>query len=304
MSTELAQRPTYTSEQVRLIKDTICRGSTDDELKLFVSQCERTGLDPFARQIHAVKRWDSTLRREVLSIQTGIDGFRLIAERTGAYAGNDDPVYDVENADHPGKATVTVWKFVNGQRIPFSRSARWNEFVQTKKDGEVTRFWAKMPYLMLGKVAEALALRAAFPQELSGLYTTDEMGQADNDPDHGHAPAGRVAPPVTTPKAIAATAETNGNTDAEHWALQLRTKLLDKEKALIAAGKCYPGELMETMVQGFADADLPDQWSKWIKTQQKVGIGLSMKIIEEFEAREKPGENLDADPVEDDAVAV
>lgn len=180
MSTELVRRE-FTGEEIDLVKQTICRGATDTELALFLQQCKRTGLDPFSRQIHAVKRWDATAGREVMSIQTGIDGFRLIAERTGKYAGNDDPVFDREDAPHPNKATVTVWKIVDGLRVPFSRSARWSEFVQTKKGGEVTRFWSKMPYLMLGKVAEALALRAAFPQELSGLYTSDEMQQADDE---------------------------------------------------------------------------------------------------------------------------
>lgn len=180
MNGELA-RIEYTPERVELIKRTICSGSTNDELALFVQQCKRTGLDPFAKQIHAVKRWDSNAGREVMSIQTGIDGFRLIADRTGKYAGNDEPIYDVEDKPHPNKASVTVWKIVEGQRVPFTRSARWAEFVQTKKDGNPTRFWLKMPYLMLGKAAEALALRAAFPQELSGLYTTEEMDQAGSD---------------------------------------------------------------------------------------------------------------------------
>lgn len=157
---------------------------------LFFHQCKRTGLDPFSRQIHAVKRWDAQMGREVMSIQTGIDGYRLIADRTGLYAGNDDPVYDEEGRPHPGKATVTVYKLVNGARTPFTRSARWTEFAQTKKDGSLTRFWAKMPYLMLGKVAEALALRAAFPQELSGLYTNDEMPPADE--------SGTTSPVVVT----------------------------------------------------------------------------------------------------------
>lgn len=179
MSTEIATTTSYTPEQIDLLKRTICKGSTDDEFSLFVNQCKRTGLDPFMKQIHAVKRWDSKAGREVMSIQVGIDGFRLIAERTGKYAGSDAPVYDSEDGQRPNKATVTVWKFVNGVRCSFTRSARWSEFVQTTKDGSPTRFWQKMPYLMLAKCAEGAALRCAFPQELSGLYTDDEMGQAE-----------------------------------------------------------------------------------------------------------------------------
>ena len=172
----------YSPDRIALLKRTVCKGATDDEFALFLSQCQRTGLDPFARQIHAVKRWDKQAGREVMSIQTGIDGYRLIADRTGLYAGSDEPRYDTEEAKHPNKATVTVWKLVAGQRVPFTRSARWDEFVQTTSKGEVTRFWSRMPYLMLGKVAEALALRAAFPQELSGVYTHEEMDQADPEP--------------------------------------------------------------------------------------------------------------------------
>jgi len=203
MSTNaIAERGTFDNEQIDLIRRTICKGATQDELQLFLHQCKRTGLDPLSRQIHAVKRWDATQQREVMAIQTGIDGFRLIAERTGTYAGNDDPVFDREDATHPNKATVTVWKLVAGQRVPFTRSARWSEFVQTKKDGTPTRFWQKMPFLMLGKVAEALALRAAFPQELSGLYTADEMGQSHHEDDAEPVHRATSAPIVERPKAL------------------------------------------------------------------------------------------------------
>lgn len=164
----------FTREQIDLIKQTVARGATDAELQLFLYTAKRTGLDPLTKQIHAIKRWDSAAGMETMAIQTGIDGYRLIADRTGKLAGIDDAVFDREDKDHPEKATVTVYKIINGEARPFTASARWNEYCAFKKDGLPMALWKKMPYLMLGKCAEALALRKAFPADLTGIYTFEE----------------------------------------------------------------------------------------------------------------------------------
>lgn len=161
----------YTTEQIQLIKRTVAKDATDDELKLFMVIANKHGLDPFTKQIHFVKRGG------IGTIQTGIDGYRAIAERSGQLAGIEDPVFDSEDQSHPKKATVTVYKLMGGQRIPFTASARWEEY-----KSDVGPMWKKMPYLMLGKCAEALALRKAFPNDLSGIYTSEEMQQADTQP--------------------------------------------------------------------------------------------------------------------------
>lgn len=169
----------WTREKVDLLKRTVARGATDDELALFAHVCKRTGLDPFARQIYAVKRWNSQDGKESMALQTGIDGYRLIADRTGCYAGSSDPEYVLGVDGYPDVAKVTITKLVNGVPCAFTSSARWDEYVQKTKDGKPTHMWHKMPFLMLGKCAEALALRKAFPAELSGLYTHEEMQQVD-----------------------------------------------------------------------------------------------------------------------------
>lgn len=161
----------WTPDRINLIRRTVAKDSTDDEFAMFLARAQTTRLDPMARQIHFVKRGG------VGVIQVGIDGYRLIADRTGLYAGNDEPIFVEDEKGLPTKATITVWKFVGGVRCAFTAAARWSEYVPEGNQGFL---WKKMPHTLLGKCAEALALRKAFPQELSGMYTDEEMHQADS----------------------------------------------------------------------------------------------------------------------------
>jgi phage recombination protein Bet len=176
------------ADQIDLIRRTVCAGATDDELALYLATARRLGLDPLTRQIHAVRRWDSRTGREVMTIQVGIDGLRLAAHRTGEMDGYDPPMWcgtdgvwrDVWlSADPPAAARVTVYR--RGHSHPYTAVATYAEYCQRGKDGRPSAMWARMPALMISKVAEALALRRAFPAELGGIYEPAELSIAADD---------------------------------------------------------------------------------------------------------------------------
>mgnify|MGYP000914605594 CR=1 FL=1 len=174
------QQLSFSDEQVKLIREQIAPKASKDELQLFLYQAKRTGLDPLTRQIYAIHRWNGQLKREAMTIQVSIDGFRVIAERSGNYAGQSEPEFDEKD----GKliaCKITVFRFRGEQRYPAAVGvAYYDEYKQTDKEGNTIGLWLKMPHVMLSKVAEALALRKAYPQDLSGLYTSEEMGQSDS----------------------------------------------------------------------------------------------------------------------------
>lgn len=206
----------FTADQVALIKRTICRDATDDELKLFLYQCARTGLDPFDKQIYFRKFPGYNGKPSTIAIITGIDGYRLTADRTKAYEGQDGPLWcgndgvwvDVWlSSDPPAAAKVGVYK--TGCRTAFFAVARWAEYFPTNEKEQF--MWRRMPANQLAKCAEALALRKAFPKELSGIYTQDEMAQAYETPTYTPPPPAKPAtetrPPVkATPPPKAPTA--------------------------------------------------------------------------------------------------
>ena len=178
----------FDSNKIELIKRQIAKGASDDELKMFLYQCQRTGLDPFSRQIYAISRKEKDKASgnwvTKMSTQVSIDGLRLIAERTGKYAGQLGPVWcgtdgawvDVWlKPEPPSAARVGVMR--NDFKEPVYGVALYTEYVQSY-EGKPMGLWAKMPALMLAKCAESLALRKAFPQEMSGIYTSEEMSHS------------------------------------------------------------------------------------------------------------------------------
>ena len=169
MATELAPIK-VTDDQISLIRNTVAQGATENDLKLFFYDCQRRGVHPLDKLIHFTKR------NGKYTPITSIDFMRGRAAETGEYAGNDDAAFgETFEEKFPHSATVTVYRIVQGQRCPFTATARWAEYVPNDNQAFM---WKKMPYTMLGKCAEALALRKAFPQQLSGLYSSEEMDQA------------------------------------------------------------------------------------------------------------------------------
>jgi phage recombination protein Bet len=172
----------FTSEEVAMMREVgiIPQECDQTQADYFISFCESKNLNPLLKEVYLTSRWDKKKGTIYIPI-TGIDGYRIIASRTGDYAGSDDPTYNgsfsmaevaKEHPDNPITSTVTVYKMVQGTRCPFSATARWEEY--KPKEGQ-DFMWKKMAYLMLAKVAEALALRKAFPDALAGVYTEDEV---------------------------------------------------------------------------------------------------------------------------------
>jgi phage recombination protein Bet len=214
----LARLGNWESSDLAELRQTIARDLNESQFKLFCQNCARTGLDPFARQIYAI------VRQGVMTIQTGIDGFRVIAQRSKQYAGQQGPFWCGEDgvwkdvwlsSKPPAAAKVGVLR--SGFTDPVWGIARFDEFCANGP------MWKKMPANQIAKCAEAQALRKAFPDDLSGLYATEEMEQADA-PVNGAPVAARVSvadklrnpAPVAEAPAVIVDHVVEVNTKVEH----------------------------------------------------------------------------------------
>lgn len=189
-----ALAPVVTNAQLDVVRNTIAKDATPAELQLYLYDCARQGVHPLDRLLHFTKRSGR------YTPVTSIDLMRARAAETGDHAGTDNPYFEGTPETDDFTATVTVYRLVQGQRCAWSATARWAEYKPSGGDsGNGDRMWKKMPYLMLGKCAEALALRKAFPRQLSGVYTPEEMAQSERPAQQSQA---SYNPPADTPRTM------------------------------------------------------------------------------------------------------
>ena len=256
----LSERDDWGEEQVTVLRNTIARDCNDAELQLFIATAKRTGLDPFARQIFAIKRGGK------LSIQTSVDGFRLIAERTGDYMGQDASQWCGEDGrwvdvwlsrKPPMAARAAVYR--RGFAKPMVAVARFDSYAQRSP------LWDKMPENMLAKCAECLALRKAFPNDLSGLYSREEMEQVEDQPRQLSAVQADVRADDPERYDAASEAHDKERAEAEHW-YRGQVAVLDKMQAVGKRLKKEDPQADEERDAHLSEkAALFDELTRWVR---------------------------------------
>lgn len=194
MSSELTitqDQTDWTQQQVAALKQLgVSNDVTQADLAIFLTQSKRTGLDPFSRQIYMIGRKQKTANgyETKQTIQVGIDGLRAIAHRVAQqchevfsmsdtlWADNSGVWHDVWLSPEPPSAAKVGVKRGGGV---FSAVAIFKEYAPVY-NGKLSGMWLTKPALMIAKCAEALALRKAFPSDMSGIYTDDEMEKAED----------------------------------------------------------------------------------------------------------------------------
>lgn len=176
----------FSEEQRKIIRDSFLGGANDAEAAMLLEIARALRLNPLKKEIYFVKRpqWDKQLQgwKDVWAAQTGIDGFRTVAERTGQYDGQDEPEFEERTDGSLKLCKVRVWR--RGISRPFVGVAYWDEFVQFQKDQKTpVAMWGRGRHFMLAKCAEAQAIRKAFPGDIGGLTIPEETAKEDAERD-------------------------------------------------------------------------------------------------------------------------
>ncbi|HUC63307.1 MAG TPA: recombinase RecT, partial [Alphaproteobacteria bacterium] len=179
------------------------KNASNADRAVFLHQCQRTGLDPFAKQIMMIERREKQGDTWVSkwTIQTGIEGWRTIRDRAERREGvrgvlSRFTYYDHEGTEHKVwvqqrppiavEVTYTV-RDRNGVETPYTSVLRYDEYVQTKKvtqnGAEIAipiAQWATKGVHMTEKCTEADVYRKTFPQDYAGIELTDAMPPAEH----------------------------------------------------------------------------------------------------------------------------
>ena len=281
----------WTDDQAAGLRHIGVQTASPADLRVYFHVCQRTGLDPFARQIYMIEREGKQ------TIQTGIDGFRLVGRRAAARAGETIAMGDAEWCHEDGTwrpvwrqawgvpvaARITVFR--DGQ--PFPAVALYDEYVQTRRDGKVTAMWRTRPAGQLAKCAEALAWRKAFPQDLSGLYASDEMSAAEPpqvEPKRGLAavlakrsePAQPKMSAPTEPEPPTETGELRTEAQSQQMHALFRANSLTRDEAL-----------------GYVNAVL--EIGEYVTSTKTLTVDQASRVIRALEAAAEP---VEAEPIQ------
>ena len=229
------------TELKQLYMDTYFKGLDENQALIAYRDAKRRRLSIEAKQIHFIPRWDNKLKKSIPTAQTSIDGFRLIASRTGKYGGSlnakltvrlesgekaviPHEEYDPDEVRQIISGTISVINRDFDQ--PQTATALFKGYAQAFDDGNLMGLWAKMPDVMILKCAESLALRKAFPQDLSGIYTNEEMAQADNESPKFNRPRKTYATTVTPNPEVA---------ESEAIEVQVTATVIDRSQESVEA---------------------------------------------------------------------
>lgn len=278
-------------EMLEVVKRKVCPPDTpDDEFKVFCAVAEKRGLDPLIGQIYLVRRYATRkkdvevpegsgnwvtkeYKEPVYTIQTGIDGFRAIAHRTGAYAGHSEFKWEM-NGNQIVSVEATFWRYVNGQRCDFPAKVWWAEYYPGDAQGQM---WRQKPHVMCGKCLEGYGLRQAFPEVLGNIYVDEEMeaaGEVDRRP-VSQAPANvqvRQETPQEPPKVVDAV---EVKSQPAEPAQPPKTQI-DKEAALVDFKSMLEGLNTNVEIET-AFKDFTDFWSKQAGGVQVISKAVAMK---------------------------